>query len=36
VGGAGAPKNLKGTTTFANLRELDVWAENLARTHRSH
>ena len=36
VGGAGAPKNLKGTTTFANLRELDVWADNLARTHRSH
>lgn len=36
VGGAGAPKNLKGTTTFADLRELDGWAENLARTRRSH
>lgn len=36
VGGAGAPRNLKGTTTFATLRELDVWAENLPRIHRSH
>jgi methanogenic corrinoid protein MtbC1 len=36
VGGAGAPNNLKGTTTFADLRELDAWAENLVRTHRSH
>lgn len=34
VGGAGAPKNLKGTTTFADLRELDAWAANLARTRR--
>ena len=34
AGGAGAPKNLKGTTTFADLRELDAWAENLARTRR--
>lgn len=36
AGGAGAPKNLKGTTTFADLRALDIWAQNLARTHRSH
>lgn len=36
VGGAGAPKKLKGATAFADLRELDVWAENLARTRRSH
>jgi methanogenic corrinoid protein MtbC1 len=35
VGGAGAPKNLKGTTAFTDLRELDVWAEKLAGAHRS-
>lgn len=35
VGGAGAPKNLKGTTTFADLRELAAWAENLTRPRRS-
>jgi len=36
VGGAGAPGATRGTTSFADLRELDVWAENLARTRRSH
>jgi len=35
VGGAGAPGSIKGVTTFSDLRELDAWAENLARTHRS-
>ncbi len=35
VGGAGAPRNIKGVTRFSDLRELDVWAQNLARTHRS-
>jgi methanogenic corrinoid protein MtbC1 len=35
VGGAGAPREIKGTTAFADLRELNVWAEKLARTHRS-
>ena len=36
VGGAGAPRNIKGVTPFSDLRELDIWAENLARTRRSH
>lgn len=36
VGGAGAPRDIKGTTTFGDLRELDRWAEGLARNRRSH
>ena len=36
VGGAGAPRDIKGTTACSDLRELDAWAQNLARTHRSH
>jgi len=36
VGGAGAPRDIKGTTTFGDLRELDRWADNLARNRRSH
>lgn len=32
AGGAGAPTNLKGITTFADLPELDAWAQNRART----
>ena len=31
VGGAGAPVPAKGITKFSDLRELDVWAQNLAR-----
>jgi len=36
VGGGGAPRGIKGTTACSDLRELDAWAENLNRTHRSH
>lgn len=36
VGGAGAPRDIKGTTAFGDLRELDRWADNLARNRRSH
>lgn len=35
VGGTGAPRNIKGVTPFSDLRELDAWAQHLARTHRS-
>lgn len=35
AGGAGAPGDIKGTTAFSDLRELDAWAQNLARTHRA-
>jgi len=31
IGGSGAPSGIKGTTTFADVRALDVWAEALAR-----
>ena len=31
VGGGGAPKAVKGTTSFADLRALDAWGENLLR-----
>ena len=34
VGGAGAPRDIKGTTTFLDLRGLDAWAATLARTRR--
>ena len=34
VGGAGAPKNSKGTNVFSNLSELDAWAQELVRTRR--
>ncbi|MEO8499269.1 MAG: MerR family transcriptional regulator [Vicinamibacteria bacterium] len=34
VGGAGAPKDLKGTTIFANLSALDAWARQRAQTRR--
>lgn len=34
VGGAGAPANLKGTTAFSNLRELDAWSQELLRARR--
>lgn len=36
VGGAGAPTHIKGTTVFANLRELDAWAEEMTRARRGH
>ena len=32
VGGAGAPPPGKGITNFGDLRDLDAWAQNLART----
>lgn len=34
VGGAGAPRGTKGTTTFSDLRELDAWAQELIRVRR--
>ncbi len=34
VGGAGAPAPVKGITKFSDLRELDAWAQNLARSPR--
>ena len=34
VGGSGAPTDIKGTTVFADLRELDAWAEEQVRPRR--
>ena len=34
VGGAGAPRDLKGITAFSNLRDLDAWAQERMRARR--
>jgi methanogenic corrinoid protein MtbC1 len=34
VGGAGAPRDIKGTTAFSNLRDLDAWAQERLRARR--
>jgi methanogenic corrinoid protein MtbC1 len=34
VGGGGAPRDIKGTTTCSDLRDLDAWARELIRTRR--